>query len=218
MPKDMFRPVRVRLYVCVTVFAALGSGACSTQRPPGPSDAERDDGEFADHADRQLGGYFDLLYQLAHADSESQSLLLDALYVAARDTGTGRARLEYALALGSSAGVNSKPGEAADLIEQLSRQNASLDDAEMALAAAFKLEYEARSKLEHDLAASRQTTEQQRELTDAAARNELRGLAAENARLTRERDELQQKLDAIAEIERSLMKREPETTIEPGQQ
>ncbi len=217
MPKDMFRLPGWPLCVCAIVFAALGMGACSTSRPTGPSGTERTEGEPAQHTDHRLAGYFDLLSELATADPESQSLLLDELYVAARDRGSGHARLEYALALGSSGSINSKPAEAADLLHEISRQKAGLGDAETALAAAFELEYEKRARLEQAISASQQTMEQQRQLTNAAAQSELEGLAQENARLTRERDELQQKLDAIAEIERSLLKREPETTVEPGQ-
>jgi hypothetical protein len=40
-------------------------------------------------------------------------------------------------------------------------------------------------------------------------------MTAENARLRRERDEAKRKLDAIAEIERSMINREPEPADAP---
>ena len=216
MPKNVAHLAGRSLGAYLAITTLLLTGGCESLRHPKTPAAEETRDHSADRQDGDLGDYLDLLKRLAASDPETQAILLDELYAAVRDTGSAPAMLKYALALGSPGYVNSNPAEASDLLARTETRYPGLNDDERAFAAAFQRDYESRAQLEQSLARKAQELEQQQASSDAATRQELQALTAENARLNKERDELQQKLDAIAEIERSLMEREPETPAAPG--
>jgi len=149
-----------------------------------------------------------------HPDSQADALT--ALRSAAGlPSATPRDVLQYAVALGAPRQRGSDPREASRLLATLLADEGALTSEERDLAELMQREFSARAVLLDELARQREDLEQQSRSLQVENQLSLQALAAENARLRRERDEAKRKLDAIAEIERSMIDREPEPVDEP---
>jgi hypothetical protein len=203
------------LSVSFLVATTLLSGACTPlQHPETPSLAHSGSGDPG-RPGTDKGNCLALLESLAAADPDAQAKLVDSLHAAARNPGSPEDMLAYALALGSPAYSQSDPAAASDLLVLALSQHPGLTGDQRRLATTLQMEYATRATLKEDLRQRQLDVEQAKVSADSLAQDKIQALNAENARLTRERDELQKKLDAIAEIERSLIQRESESAAPP---
>jgi hypothetical protein len=124
--------------------------------------------------------------------------------------------LRYALVLGTPGHDDSNPLEASRLLAGLLAAPEGLSTDELRLATAFQREFTARVQQYADLARTRIDADTRMRATEAEAQARVNAMSADLARLRRERDTIQQKLDAIADIEKSLMERDDGTAASPG--
>jgi len=143
--------------------------------------------------------------------SDNQSVALDALRSAAElPSATPRDVLQYAIVLGAPQHPGSSPSAASQLLATLMADSEALNSEERDLAELMQREFSARAVLLDELARQREDLAQKSRSLQVENQLRLQALTAENTRLRRERDEAKRKLDAIAEIERSMIDREPE--------
>ena len=116
--------------------------------------------------------------------------------------------LRYALVLGTPGHDDSNPLEASRLLGGLLAAPEGLSTDELRLATAFQREFTARVQQYADLARTRIDADAHMRATETEAQARINAMSADLARLRRERDIIQQKLDAIADIEKSLMERD----------
>jgi uncharacterized heparinase superfamily protein len=138
-------------------------------------------------------------------DPARQQAELDATLAAAQQTRSSTDTLRYALALGTAGHPSSNPVEARRLITELLASPNTLDPTETAFANAFLREFDARVALYAELARQREESEQKLKSLDATAVRRADALAAENKQLKRALAEAERKLEAVAEMERSLL-------------
>ncbi len=162
--------------------------------------------------------YLDTLASMAPGDPARQQAELASALAAARQSPTAANRLRYALALGAAGHRDSNPVEAKRLLANLLAGPNELDAQELELANAFLREFDARVALYAELARQREDSEQKAKAIDSSALKRADTLAAENARLKKQLAEANRKLEAVAEMERSLQEQEqdqaPETIPE----
>jgi uncharacterized heparinase superfamily protein len=152
-----------------------------------------------------LTRYLDTLSRMAPGDPARQQAELAATMAAAQQTRSSGDSLRYALALGSAGHASSNPVEAKRLISELLASPNTLDPAEAAFANAYLREFDARVALYAEVARQREESEQSLKLLDADADRRAEALAAENKQLKRKLAEAERKLEAVAEMERSLL-------------
>ena len=116
-------------------------------------------------------------------------------------------QLRYACVLATPAHGGSDPAGARILLGELLAAPERLGAAERALAQIVYREVNARLSLESELRELRAATGRADQERAAAANRRIQVLAADNARLKKELDEALAKLEAIAELERSLVNR-----------
>jgi hypothetical protein len=114
--------------------------------------------------------------------------------------------------LGTPGHDDSNPLEASRLLNTLLATPERLSPDELRLASAFQREFTARVSQYADLARTRLETEARLRAAEAETQSRINAMAAEVARMRRERDAIQLKLDAIADIERTLMERDGDAT------
>jgi plasmid stability protein len=152
-----------------------------------------------------LAPYLETLGKMAPGDPARQTTELDATLAAAQQTRASADTLRYALALGSAGHPRSNPVEARRLITELLASPNTLDATETAFAAAYLREFDARVALYAELARQREESEQKLKSLDATADRRADALAAENKQLKRALADAERKLEAVAEMERSLL-------------
>jgi len=150
---------------------------------------------------------------MAPGDPARQQAELAATMAAAQQTRSSGDTLRYALALGSAGHASSNPVEAKRLISELLASPNTLDPAEAAFASAYLREFDARVALYAEVARQREESEQSLKLLDADADRRAEALAAENKQLKRKLAEAERKLEAVAEMERSLLE-QPGSQVE----
>ena len=152
-----------------------------------------------------LAPYLETLGNMGPGDPARQQAELDATLAAAQQTRSSTDTLRYALALGSAGHPSSNPVEAKRLISELLAGTHDLEPIELAFANAYLREFDARVALYADLARLREDSEQRLKSLDASAESRADTLAAENKYLRRALAEAERKLEAVAEMERSLL-------------
>lgn len=158
--------------------------------------------------------YLDALDRMAPGDRARQQATLFAARAAWQQAATPGNTLRYALVLGTPGNDDSNPLEASRLLATLLTAPDRLSADELRLAAAFQREFTARVSQYADLARARLDTEAGLRASEAEYQSRINALSADLARARRERDAVQEKLDAIADIERTLMERDG--GAEPG--
>jgi hypothetical protein len=159
--------------------------------------------------------YLTALDGMAAGDPVRQQATLLAVRSAWQQAPTPGNTLQYALVLGTPGHDDSNPLEASRLLGMLLAEPNRLSPDEMRLASAFQREFTARVSQYADLARARLETEARLRAADADTQARLNAMAADLARVRRERDTIQQKLDAIADIEKTLMERDGNSTPSP---
>jgi uncharacterized heparinase superfamily protein len=179
------------LSACAGLSPSSGRVAAETSPPPAPPPV--------------LTSYLDTLAKMAPGDPARQQAELATTLAAAQQTRASTDTLRYALALGSAGHATSNPVEAKRLISELLASPNTLDAAETAFAQAYLREFDARVALYAELARQREESEQKLKSLDATADRRADALATENKQLKRKLAEAERKLEAVAEMERSLL-------------
>jgi hypothetical protein len=163
----------------------------------------------------ELSPYFETLEKMAPGDPGRQAAELASVRGTAQQSPTSTNRLRYAIALGAAGHAESNPVEAKRLITELLASQHDLKPSEVALANAYLREFDARVALYADIA--RQREEFERRLQSASVDDDRRyaTMATENARLKKALAEAERKLEAVAEMERTLIEHNG-TTAPPG--
>jgi hypothetical protein len=159
--------------------------------------------------------YLEALDGMAAGDAPRQQATLLAARSAWQQATTPGNTLRYALVLGTPGHHDSNPLEASRLLNTLLATPGDLSRDEARLASAFQREFTARVSQYADLARARLESEAQMRTVEAEAQSRVDAMAADLARVRRERDKIQQKLDAIADIEKTLMERDEDAAPPP---
>jgi len=153
--------------------------------------------------------YLDTFDHLAPGDPVRQEAELADAYTAAQELPTASNRLRYALALGAAGHASSNPVEAKRLITELLAGQHDLRSAEVSLANAYLREFDARVALYADLSRQREEAERKLAAVDADGDKRVANLNAETQRLKKALADAERKLEAVAEMERSLIEDVP---------
>jgi hypothetical protein len=162
-----------------------------------------------------LQPYFDTLALMAPGDPVRQRGELEARLAAAQASRSSTDTLRYALALGSAGHAGSNPVEAKRLIAELLAGPNTLEPLEAALANAYLREFDARVELYAQLARQQEELQQKLRSHDADSGRRVDALVSENRQLRRSLAEAERKLEAVAEMERSLIEQAGEAAAEP---
>jgi hypothetical protein len=176
--------------------AAIGSRNTPSPDPAAPS------GSGAAPA------YLDIMQNLSSPDPARQA---DVFYEVEREytrAPTTASTLRYAVALVTPGHPASSPNEGKRLLETLLATPERMTQDERTLAAVLLHETNVRLKLESENRRLLATIDD-RSRTQANSDKRIQAQIEENARLRRALAEAQQKLDAIKEIERSIIERSP---------
>jgi len=189
----------------VFLIASVGAtSACAGLQPAASAGSPNPATVASVPAPADLSPYFATLDQLAPGDPTRQATTLAAALDAARQDPTASNRLRYAIALGSAGHPASNPVEARRLIAELLAGQNDLRQQEVALATALLREYDARVALYAELARQREESERRLQSVDADRDRRYNALNAETQRLKKALAEAEQKLEAVAEMERAL--------------
>jgi plasmid stability protein len=180
------------LSACAGLSGTAGADHAASAVPPAPPPPV-------------LTPYLETLGNMGPGDAARQQAELDATLAAAQQTRSSADTLRYALALGAAGHPSSNPVEARRLITELLASPNTLDPTETAFATAYLREFDARVALYAELARQREESEQKLKSLDATAVRRADALAAENKQLKRALAEAESKLEAVAEMERSLL-------------
>jgi hypothetical protein len=165
-------------------------------------------------ASASLAPFLDTLAKMAPGDAARQETELATALAAARQDPSASNTLRYALALGSAGHPDSNPVEAKRLITELLAGEDKLTPPEHEFATAYLREFDARVALYAELARQREESEQKLKSVDASAGRRADQLAADNARLKKQLAEAERKLEAVAEMERSLLEQAQQAPAE----
>ncbi len=164
------------------------------------------------------GAYLEALDRMAAGDPAPQQATLLAARSAWQEAPTPGNTLRYALVLGTPGHGDSNPLEASRLLASLLSAPDQLSPDELRLARAFQREFTTRVSQYADLARTRLEAEAQLRTKEAETQDRVNALSADLARMRRERDAIQEKLDAIADIEKTLMERDGDADAPPDAQ
>jgi hypothetical protein len=190
------------LTVILTACASLGTGDKSGSVPNKPSSKASTTTEAPKPA--SIASYLDLLDRMAPGDSLRQSSELAATQANAQQNPTSANRLRYAIALGAAGHSLSNPVEARRQITELLAGQNELSPQEVSLANALLREFDARVALYADLSRQREESDHRLQALDAESDRRYSALTAETLRLKKALAEAERKLEAVAEMERSL--------------
>jgi hypothetical protein len=185
-------------------ITAIAFTACASLQPADKTGASGQPAVTAPPRPADIASYFEVLDRLAPGDPDRQSTELASTLTQSQQNPTSSNRLKYAVALGAAGHSLSNPVEAKRLITELLAGANDLTPQEISLANAFQREYDARVALYADLARQREESERQLQLIDADGDRRYNALNAETQRLKKSLAEAERKLEAVAEMERSL--------------
>jgi len=191
--------------LALAACADLGSRQASAAQAPQATSTPAPD---------SLAPYLEAVANMAPGDPSRQQAELASALAAAQQSPSSANTLRYALALGCAGHKDSNPVEGKHLLSDLLAGPNDLAPRERELANAYLREFDARVALYAELARQREESEQKLKSNDSSAAKRADALAAENTRLKKQLAEAERKLEAVAEMERSLQEQVPETTPE----
>lgn len=203
LPRDeavvIRQPIVRNTLVTVAAISAC-AGLPSAGRPGAPGQA------VAAPTPKPPGAasYFEVLDLMAPGDAVRQSTELASTLAQAQQNPTSSNRLRHAIALGAAGHSSSNPVEARRLIAELLAGQHDLTPQEVSLANAFLREFDARVALYADLARQREESERQVQSMSAEEDRRYSALNAETQRLKKALADAESKLEAVAEMERTL--------------
>jgi hypothetical protein len=194
--------------IIVLAFALCGCTGLTARPPPPPQRIESVDEDRDAAAAVLMGNTFQNMQRLSQAPAAEQAELLAAARSGYERTPQGGAQLRYALLLATPGHPGRDAPKAQNLLRQLVAQPETLVPIERAVALVelAQLDRELGLKADND----RMQSEAQRgdhERVVAAAQRRLQAEIDENAKLRKQLEDAQAKLDAIANIERNLTER-----------
>jgi hypothetical protein len=192
--------------LCLVLSACAGVGAVRPAQGSGPAIALDQDGDTA--AAMMLANTIQTLQRLAQAGPAEQAEIIASSRAGFERAPMGSAQLQYALAL-SVPGTNGHDLERARmLLRELSAQPESLAPVARALLQVELAHVDRELALSADGQRLQSATARSDRERQAAASRRLQTEIDENAKLRKQLDEAQAKLDAIAQIERKLADRQ----------
>lgn len=196
------RPSRGLAIACLTLSLAacttwtgLGGRTPPVVAPASPSEAEA------------LAAHLDVMNRLGAGTPAEQAEIVETARRDYLDLPNPSRQLRYACVLATPAHGGSDPAGARTLLGELLAAPERLGAPERALAQIVYREVNARLSLESEFQELHAATVQADQERSAAANRRIQAQAAENARLKKDLDEALAKLEAIAELERSLVTR-----------
>jgi hypothetical protein len=197
------------LILCALAMGGCATGAIKPVQSEGQAAAPTVDRDTSMAV--MLAGTIQTLQRLAQSGPAEQAEIMSTLRLAYERAPQGSAQLRYALALTIPGPVTRDPQKARTLLRELSAQPESLAPVERALL----LVQLAQLDRELGLSAENQRLQSEAQRSDreraAVANRRLQAELDDNAKLRKQLEEAQAKLDAIALIERNLTDR-PATT------
>lgn len=154
-----------------------------------------------------VAGHLDVINRLGAGTPAEQAEIVESARRSYLESPSPSHQLRYACVLATPSHGGSDPAGARTLLGELLAAPERLGVPERALAQIVYREVNARLSLESELRALRAATEQADQERAAAVNRRIQAQAAENARLKKELEEALAKLEAIAELERSLVNR-----------
>src|ERR1700722_18807056 len=201
------------------LLLALALCGCTGLTPPPPPPPQRNDNVAEDRdaaAAVLMGNTFQTMQRLSQAPVAEQAELLAAARSAYERSPQGSAQLRYALLLATPGHPGRDAPKAQTLLRQLVAQPETLVPIERAVALVelTQLDRELGLKADNDrMQADAQRGDHERAM--AAAQRRLQAELDENAKLRKQLEDAQAKLDAIANIERNLSDRKNPTEERP---
>jgi hypothetical protein len=201
----------VALIGCLSgVLAISGCAGLGTSEPSGPTQSN-----VASPKPVEVTTYLEIFDQMAPGDVGRQTATLAALRAIAQQNPTATNRLKYALALGAAGRADSNPVEAKRLIADLLAEQNDLQPKEVSLGNAYLREFDARVTLYADLARQREEAERKLQAVDADGNRRAAALNGENQKLKKALADAESKLEAVAEMEKSLAPPEGQPPRQP---
>jgi hypothetical protein len=196
------------LSACVVALLLQGCELIDQLRLQAQANAAAQNAPTAAPAGSAAPAYLDIMNGLSSADPARQA---DLFYEVEREytrAPTTASTLRYAVALVTPGHPASSPSEGKRLLETLLATPERLTQDERTLASVLLHETDVRLKLEAENRRLLATLDD-RSRSQAHSDKRIQAQIEENARLRRALAEAQQKLDAIKEIERSIIERSP---------
>jgi hypothetical protein len=203
----------MRRSTCFVLALALGGCADlgATRSPPPPQRSENASEDRDAAAAMLMGNTFQNMQRLSQAPPAEQAEILTAARSAFERSPQGSAQLRYALLLATPA----HPGRDATLAQTLLRQLAAQPETLLPIERAVALVELAQIDRELGLKADNDRLQTDAQRADrersSAAQHRLQAELDENAKLRKQVEDAQTKLDAIANIERNLTDRKSPT-------
>lgn len=199
-----------RALAVLAALAALSACADFGARRPGaetgtPSEADRTTAQA-----QALASHLEKLARLAQAPPAEQAEIFAAAKLEYEVTPTASNQLRYALALATDGHGSYDAPLAQQLLRELVARPETLLPAERALAFLALQSIDRRISLSEDNRRLRAEAGRGERERVAAANRRLQAEVDENAKLRKALDEARAKLDAIANIERSISERKPQ--------
>jgi hypothetical protein len=194
--------------ILLLTIALYGCTGLTTRPPPPP---QRNDNAAEDHdaaAAVMIGNTFQTMQRLSQAPAAEQAELLAGARAGYERSPQGGAQLRYALLLSTPGHPGRDAPRAQALLRQLVAQPETLVPIERAVALVelTQLDRELGLKADNDrMQADAQRGDHERAI--AAAQRRLQAELDENAKLRKQLEDAQAKLDAVANIERNLTDR-----------
>ena len=190
-----------------------GCSNMDTRRPPPPPPSSDTGVEDRDTlAAVLMAGDFQSMQHLAAAGPAEQADIVASARSAFEHSPQGSSKLRYALLLATPGHAARDPVTAQRLLRELAAQPESLQPIERAVASLELAQLNAELALKAENERLLQTGEQHAEHDRAATtQRRLQAEIDDNARLRRQLEDAQAKLDAIAKIERNLTEHKPAT-------
>jgi hypothetical protein len=194
--------------IVVLALALCGCNGLTTRAPPPPQRIESVGVDRDAAAAVIMGNTFQTMQQLSQAPAAEQAELLAAARSGYERSPQGGAQLRYALLLATPGHPGRDPLKAQMLLRQLVAQPETLVPIERAVALVelAQLDRELGLKADNDrMQVDAQRGDRERAI--AAAQRRLQTEVDENAKLRKQLEDAQAKLDAVANIERNLTDR-----------
>ncbi len=211
MRPDHPNPARIRHALPLALGLALSAGCSNLEAMRNPPPVQHIDsaGEDRDTVDAVvMAGTFQSMQHLVQAGPAEQAEIVATAREAYEHSPQGSAKLRYALLLATPGHPARNPNLAQRLLRELAAQPESLPPPERAVALVelSQLNGELSLRGENERLAQNDDLKAERERS-AVAQRRLQAELDENAKLRKQLEDAQAKLDAIANIERNLTQR-----------
>jgi hypothetical protein len=165
-----------------------------------------------------VNALLELRDRMASSATEIQAEILAEVRAAWERTNSTSDGLAYAVALGAPDHLDSNPVEAGRLLNSLLLRTApdDLTGEVRRFAELLRGEYAARTALYAEIGRQKEAAARELRNTTLLSEARIEDLNADLARTRRERDEARRKLQAITDMERQLIEKEPEPARPEG--